>query len=110
MFAKRKMAGTGIEDNVSAACGQAASGPRSYPSVFADFKSDPDPANIKDQISNRILNVIDFNRGCDFCRPCFKPTCFVMDAVAGEVLFGDESNQAAVNDQRRDVKDSTGVQ
>ncbi len=97
------MTGAGIEDEIDGAGGESCAGAVGYPGIFADFKADADAANVEDEIADGGGVVGEMMEIGDADGPGLEPTGFIVDAIASEVLFGDEASDFPVHD------DSNGV-
>ncbi len=91
-FAEGEMAGAGIEDDIDGAGGEPGAGTTGDPCVFADFKADADAADVEDEIADgERISCAWMEEIGNAGRPGFEPSGFVVDAIAGKVLFGGET-------------------
>ena len=97
MLAESKVAGARVQNNVSAFGGELPARSTTDPSVFTNLKTDSDSTNFEQDITDRIFDAVEFDFSLDRTGPSFEPSRFIVDAVTGEVLFGDEARDLAVD-------------
>ena len=91
LFGEREVAGAGIDQYIGAARRQARTGAVGDPGVAADFEADSHAAAIEKDVADRVLTAADFDAADDAGGPTAEPAGLVVDAISGQVLFGDET-------------------
>lgn len=107
LFAEGEVGGGGVEDDVDAVAGEVAAGAVRDPGVFADFEGNADALDIEDEVADGdVLAVFaELVVNDDASGPGVEPAGFVVEAVAGEVLFGDESGNLSIDEEGDGVVD-----
>src|SRR5690242_4979337 len=90
------MASARVEKHVGAALGESRASAIGDPGVAADFKADAYTAAVEKQIAQRIFLATDLDAADDSRGPTTEPARLVVNAIAREMLLGDEAEQLAV--------------
>ena len=97
VLAKRKMTGTWIHHNIDTTRRKSRTGTGADPSVFANFEPDFDARYVKQNIAEWVFGAVDLNVPIDRIGPSFEPAGFVVDPIAGKMLFAHESSDRPVH-------------
>ncbi len=93
------MAGTGIQDQVNLSLVKPVAGSVLAPGIFTNLKADSDSFDLIDDITDWNDLFAPLQMRCFSWRPGVKPTRFIMDAVASEVLLErNAENVFVIND------------
>ena len=96
LFGEGEMAGTGVDQDIGSALREASTGAVGDPGIATDLEADPHAAAIEEQVADWIFVPADFDASHDAGGPAAEPARLVVNAVAGQVLLGDETEQLAV--------------
>ena len=103
------MARAGIENEIDPAAGEPRPGTVGDPGVLADFKAESHSAEVEDEVAERHLAAFKVDALDATDRPRFEPAGFVVQSVAGEILFRDQALDDPIDDHRDGVVDRSFV-
>ncbi len=109
MLSKRKVARAWIQNEIHAARRQVP-GPVRDPRVFADLETYPHVATFEDDVAQGVTSAVQVELHLSVRRPRFEPAWLVVNALARQILFGDETCDPLVRDQAGRVKEAPTIE
>src|SRR5690606_26606587 len=105
LLAEGEVTGAGVEDHIDPLERQIAAGAMRDPGVLADLEAQLDAAAVEVKVAQGHVDAGDLDVGAQPLRPRLEPARLVVNAVAGEVLLGDDAGEATVDGEGGAVVD-----